>query len=92
MLKYLSPKHIRVTDGFQIQGDKPIKLHLKNIAVMQFIDCMSGVTFFNKVCGLNRNYMAPEVEHNASNATPLVDVWSMGVILYVLIAGCIRHR
>ena len=88
----MSPKHIRVTEGFNISGGQPITLILKNIAVMQLIDCTSGVTFMEKICGMNRTFVAPEIEHNASKVTPLADVWSVGVILYVIIAGCIRHK
>lgn len=92
IFKYLSPKHIRVTSGFRIEGGEPIRLHLKNIAVMQLIDCASGVTYGEKICGMNSLFIAPEIENNISRVSEKADVWSLGATLYLLIAGCIRSK
>lgn len=88
--KYLSPKHIGVMSGFKFKGD-PIQLFIKNLAVLQLIDCTSGVPLSEKTCGLNNTFMAPEIEDISSVVTPLADVWSLGAILYSLVAGCIRN-
>lgn len=43
------------------------------------------------VCG-TASYMAPEVIANKGNYSPLCDVWSIGVILYLLLSGSIPFR
>jgi serine/threonine kinase 33 len=43
------------------------------------------------VCG-TESYMAPEVIASKSNYSPLCDVWSIGVILYLLLSGSLPFR
>ena len=84
--KYLCPKNVIVTQGLSV-GDSAIKLHISYIAMMQLIDVPEHLTIHNKMCGLNRLYMAPEVKEGHRQITPKADVWSTGVILYLIVTG-----
>ena len=88
--KYLSPKHIRVTGGFhdKVESDA-IKLSIKDLALMQLLDCRGATALDDKICGSNRIFFAPEIKDEAAKVTPLADVWSLGAILYVLIANSV---
>ena len=54
---------------------------------MQLMDCRKATDQDDKVCGSNRIFFAPEISDETAKVTPLVDVWSLGAILYVLIAN-----
>ena len=89
--KYLCPKNVIVTQGLSV-GDSAIKLHISYIAMMQLIDVPEHLTIHNKMCGLNRLYMAPEVKEGHSQITPKADIWSFGVILYLMIIGFVTMQ
>jgi len=48
---------------------------------------MSGERF-SRFCG-SVSYVAPKIIRNISYIGPEVDVWSLGVVLYVLVCGCL---
>ena len=54
---------------------------------MQLMDCRKATDLDDKICGSNRVFFAPEVSEETAKVTPLADVWSLGAILYVLIAN-----
>ena len=56
---------------------------------MQLLDCRGATALDDKICGSNRIFFAPEIQDAATKVTPLVDVWSLGAILYVLIANSV---
>ena len=57
--KYLSPRHVAITSGFQI--DAPIDLHLKDITMIQLLDLLKDIPREEKTCGLHATFFAPEV-------------------------------
>ena len=61
------------------------QLHVK-IADFGLSNIMTDGNFLKTSCG-SPNYAAPEVISGKLYAGPEVDVWSCGVILYVLLAG-----
>lgn len=64
---------------------KPSKLNVK-IADFGLSNIMTDGNFLKTSCG-SPNYAAPEVISGKLYAGPEVDVWSCGVILYVLLCG-----
>ena len=89
----MSPKHIRVTAGFHgCVDDGGIRLNLMDLAIMQIIDCRSSTALDDIICGMNRKFFAPEVQDANVRVTHLADVWSLGAILYVLIANRVIHE
>jgi 5'-AMP-activated protein kinase catalytic alpha subunit len=61
-----------------------------NIKIVDFglSNLMRDGEFFKTSCG-SPNYAAPEVISNGIYCGPEVDIWSTGVVLYALIAGCL---
>lgn len=61
-----------------------------NIKIVDFglSNLMSDGEFFKTSCG-SPNYAAPEVISNGIYCGPEIDIWSTGVVLYALLAGCL---
>lgn len=68
-------------ENLLIDSDKSVK-----IADFGLSNIMTDGNFLKTSCG-SPNYAAPEVISGKLYAGPEVDVWSCGVILYVLLAG-----
>jgi len=83
--KYLSPKHVIVKHGLHID-ESSIVIKITDVAMMQLIDVPEHLTLADKVCGINRIFVAPEVQSNHGYTTR-ADIWSTGVILYLLVTG-----
>ena len=85
--KYLAPWNIIVTEGLHVMEDE-VSLRIADVAIMQFLDL---TTSFNvkKICGIDRCFLAPELLLNDPSVaiSPKADVWSVGVILYIMISG-----
>ena len=88
MYKYLTPKSVIVTQGLHVH-ETEIKLRINYITMMQLLDVAEHISLHDKMCGTNKIYLAPEInEHtHRSQITKKADVWSTGVILYVLVIG-----
>lgn len=84
--KFLSPKHINITQGFL--KEDPILLELADVAILQLVDIIDNVSLDDKICGLNSIFFAPEI-HGRKAVTPKADVWSIGAILYFLIVNSV---
>ena len=82
--KYLAPQHIVVTQGVSVL-DPAIELHISNIAIMQMLDIAKKNQKY-KISGLNNVFFAPELK-SGGNATAKADIWSVGVILYMIVVG-----
>ena len=82
ILKYLAPQFILVTEGFT--RGMP-KIELCNVETMLLVD---PETFENTkaLSGVNLLFLAPELYAEDVN-DPKVDIWSVGVILYLLVTG-----
>ena len=88
VFRYLSPKQVRVTGGFVSRIDiNPIKVRIQNVALMQLIDCQSDIAQADKICAINRIFIAPEVKNEKSTVTEMADIWSIGAILYFLVSS-----
>ena len=62
VFKYLTPKSVIVTQGLHID-ETEIKLRISHIAIMQLIDVPEHLSLEDKMCGVNRVYLAPEILH-----------------------------
>lgn len=88
-LVYLHRSHKESTNGTVIPGTAHGRLKPTNILVSENGKCfvLSDAGVHNDRQGLsNAGYTAPELLSNA-NATPEADMWSLGVIIYELMAG-----
>ena len=57
---------------------------------MQLIDLMPYSSIFKRMSGTNHLFLAPEMKLAAASnilVTPKADVWSLGVIMYLLVVG-----
>ena len=87
--KYLSPRHLIITSGFQI--DAPIDLYLKDITMIQLLDLLKDIPQADKTCGLNATFFAPEVVKGGAVSFK-ADVWGIGAVLYLMVAGSVMQR
>ena len=58
---------------------------------MQVAQCADNLSVIEKVHGISKLYIAPEVRVNPSKSSGKADVYSLGVILYALIANDIQE-
>ena len=85
--KYLSPSNVIVTEGLHVM-ENVVTLRISDVAILQLLD-LTGNFNVKKICGIDRCFLAPELllkDHGVEISTK-ADVWSVGVILYVLITG-----
>ena len=57
---------------------------------MQLLDLMPCSNIFKRMSGTNHLFLAPEMKLAATSnmlITPKADVWSLGVIMYLLVVG-----
>ena len=85
MFKYLNPQHVIVTRGFDTI-DPTITVRITEIAVMELAQCLDDVSVIKEINGFNKLYLAPEIQMDSTKASAKADVYSLGVILYSLIA------
>ena len=79
---------MRVTQGFTL--DTPIKLQLQYVTITQLIDIAENIPPEQKICGIHRIFFAPEVVKDTGKpVTAKADVWSLGTMMYMLIAGTV---
>ena len=45
-----------------------------------------------QVSGIDRIFIAPEIINGDTTVTEKADIWTLGVILYILIIGGIQHN
>ena len=62
--------------------------------MIQLMDIPTEFTLEHKVCGMNRMFYAPEIQQESgqSTVTSKADVWGLGTLLYMLIAGGVMYR
>ena len=72
--------------------DHDVSLRITDVAIMQLIE-LTGSFNMKKICGIDRCFLAPElvIKDPSINITPKADVWSIGVILYILVAGGMKE-
>ena len=85
--KYLSPWNVIVTEGLHVM-ENDVKLRIADAAIMQLLD-LTGTFSVKKICGIDRCFIAPEIllKDPSIVITSKADVWSVGVILYIIITG-----
>ena len=59
---------------------------------MQLIDCQTDASQADKICAINRIFVAPEVKNEKSIVTESADIWSIGAILYFLVASQVLEK
>ena len=82
-LRSLKPQSIVVTDGFK--PNSKISLQITDVAMMLLINEKCPARHF-QISGVDRLFVAPEL-YRDNEVSPLNDVWSIGIILYLLITG-----
>ena len=53
---------------------------------MVLAQCMEDVIVIKEINGISKLFLAPEIQLDSTNASAKSDVYSLGVILYALIA------
>ena len=53
---------------------------------MELAQCLDDVSVIKEINGFNKLYLAPEIQMDSTKASAKADVYSLGVILYSLIA------
>ena len=85
MFKYLNPQHVIVTRGFDTI-DPTITVRITEIATMQLAQSLDDINVIKEINGISKLFLAPEIQLNTTKASAKADVYSLGVILYTLIA------
>ena len=85
--KYLTPSNVIVTEGMHVM-ENDVTLRITDVAIAQLLD-LTGSFNVKKICGIDRCFLAPELllKNPYVPISPKADVWSVGVILYILITG-----
>ena len=61
---------------------------LSNVNIMQLLNILEeNCNVMDKIRGIQRFFISPEVTESSDNATDKSDVYSLGSILYMLITG-----
>ena len=74
-----------VTRGFETIDPK-ITVKITDIAIMEFAQFFDDIRVIKEINGISKLFLAPEIQLNSSKASAKADVYSLGVILYSLIA------
>jgi serine/threonine protein kinase len=83
----LVPQTILVKDGFKRGSQIKVQLsHLGAIIISQSMHQGYNTT----ISGVDRLYLAPEL--NYKKMGPKNDVWSIGIILYLLVTGGVNDK
>ena len=87
VFKYLNPQHVIITRGFDTI-DPTITVRITEIATMQLVECCldDDVNMVKEINGISKLFLAPEIQLDSTKASAKADVYSLGVILYALIA------
>ena len=83
----MNPSHITVQQGFNIV-DSQIKVTITDIALMTLVKFTDTSKIERSIDLVNRMFLAPEVKENEFDdrtVTPKADIWSLGVIMFLLI-------
>ena len=83
--KYLNPQHVIVTRGFDTIDPK-ITVRITEIAVMELVQFLDDIRVIKEINGISKLFLAPEIQLDSTKASSKADVYSLGVILYILIA------
>ena len=61
--------------------------------MMKLIDIPKSFKIDDKICGMNNIFSAPEIQMDQKiDDNPKMDVWSLGAIIYMLIAGDVLQK
>ena len=85
MFKYLNPQHVIATRGFDAIDPK-ITVRITDIAIMELAQLLDDIRVIKEINGISKLYLAPEIQLDSTKASAKADVYSLGVILYTLIA------
>ena len=88
--KYLTPSNVIVTEGMHVM-ENDVTLRITDVAIAQLLD-LTGSFNVKKICGIDRCFLAPELLLSDPSVivSPKADVWSVGVILYIMVTGGLR--
>ena len=91
VFKYLNPQHVIVTWGFDTI-DPTITVRITEISTMVLAQCMEDVNVIKEINGISKLFLAPEIQLDSTKASAKADVYSLGVILYALIAFDLKEE
>ena len=85
--KYLTPSNVIVTEGMHVM-ENDVTLRIADVAIAQLLD-LTGSFNVKKICGIDRCFLAPELllKDPYVPVSTKADIWSVGVILYILLSG-----
>ena len=83
----LTPQTVLVKEGFK--RNTQIKVQISHLGAM-IVDQALHMGSFSHISGVDRLFVAPEL--NTFKLGPKCDVWSIGVILYLIITGGVADK